>query len=92
MESKWRYNSETITKVSEQQASCGWDTWEEKGEVFLISFFYTFYKTDFIYLFLERGEERRKEEKHQCVVTSHMPPTGDLAHNPGMCPQPRRVL
>ena len=25
-------------------------------------------------------------EKHQCVVTSQMPPTGDLAHNPGMCP------
>ena len=25
-------------------------------------------------------------EKHQCVVASHMSPTGDLAHNPGMCP------
>ena len=25
-------------------------------------------------------------EKHQCVVASHTPPTGDLAHNPGMCP------
>ena len=25
-------------------------------------------------------------EKHQCVVASHMPPTGDLARNPGMCP------
>ena len=28
----------------------------------------------------------REEEKHQCVVACHMPPTGDLAHNPGMCP------
>ena len=25
-------------------------------------------------------------EKHQSVVASHMAPTGDLAHNPGMCP------
>ena len=39
----------------------------------------------FIY-FLERGKGREKEgEKHQCVVASHMPPTGDLASNPGMC-------
>ena len=28
----------------------------------------------------------REEEKYQCVVASHMPLTGDLAHNPGMCP------
>ena len=24
--------------------------------------------------------------KHQCVVASRVPPTGDLAFNPGMCP------
>ena len=36
----------------------------------------------FIY-FRQRG---REVEKHQCVVASHMPPTGDLALNPGMCP------
>ena len=36
--------------------------------------------------FLERGRERKREgEKHQCVVASHVAPTGDLAHNPGMC-------
>ena len=35
----------------------------------------------------ERGREGEGEgEKHQCVVASHAPPTGDLAHNPGMCP------
>ena len=28
----------------------------------------------------------REEEKHQCVVASHTSPTGDLACNPGMCP------
>ena len=25
-------------------------------------------------------------KKHQCVVASCAPPTGDLARNPGMCP------
>ena len=43
---------------------------------------------DFIYLLLERGEGREKEEeKHQCVAASHMPPAGDLASDPGMCPE-----
>ena len=38
----------------------------------------------FIYLFIfrERGREGEREgEKHQCVVASLTPPTGDLAHN-----------
>ena len=38
---------------------------------------------DFIYLFCYI---EGKGEKHQCVVASHAPPTGDLACNPGMCP------
>ena len=53
---------------------------------------YLFLK-DFIYICLERGKGREKErereregEKHQCVVASNIPPTGDLARNPGMCP------
>ena len=38
-------------------------------------------------LFLDRGGGREKEgERHQCVVASHAPPTGDLACNPGLCP------
>ena len=51
------------------------------------------FEIDFIYLFIFR--ERRKEgkrerninvwEKHQ-LVASLMPPTGDQACNPGMCP------
>ena len=52
-----------------------------------------YFLKDFIYLFIyllifrERGkEEEREGEKHQCVVASHMPPTRDLAHNPGMGP------
>ena len=30
-------------------------------------------------------EGEREREKHPCVVASHTPPTGNLAHNPGMC-------
>ena len=44
------------------------------------------YFKDFIYLLLERWEGR-EGEKHQCVVASHAPPTRDLAHNPGTCPE-----
>ena len=48
--------------------------------LFLFSGFYLF-------IFGERGKEREREgKKHQCVVASHVPPTGDLASNPGMCP------
>ena len=40
---------------------------------------------DFIYLFLERGREGAREgEKHQVWLPLKLP-TGDLAHNPGMC-------
>ena len=39
------------------------------------------------YLFLERGREGEREaEKHQYVLASHAPPSGDLAYNPGLCP------
>ena len=41
------------------------------------------------YLCIFRQKERegdREGEKHQCVVASHTPPTGNLACNPGMCP------
>ena len=46
------------------------------------------------YLFIsrERGREgERKGEKHRCVVASLAPPTGDLACNPGMCPEQDRT-
>ena len=45
-----------------------------------------FLKILFIYLFRQRGREEETEgEKHQCVVASCVPPTGDLARNPGIC-------
>ena len=31
-------------------------------------------------------EGEREGEEHHCVVASCAPPTGDLACNPGMCP------
>ena len=47
-------------------------------------FFIRFY----LFIFRERGREGEREgEKHHCVVASHAFPTGDLAHNPGMCPR-----
>ena len=44
-----------------------------------------FYFILFIYSQRE-GKGGREAEKHLCVVVSHVPPTGDLARNPGMCP------
>ena len=43
---------------------------------------YTLKKKNLIYLFLERGREGEKYH----LVASRMPLTGDLGHNPGMCP------
>ena len=59
----------------------------KKTWIYNLKYYYFFFvKISFI-LFLDRGEGREKEgEKHQCVVASHTPPTGGLAHNPGMCP------
>ena len=49
--------------------------------------FYTFLKRFYLFIFRERGKEgEREREKHQGVVASHVPPRGDLARNPGMCP------
>ena len=53
---------------------------------FFVIFLFFFFK-DFIYLPLDRrGEGEREGEKHRCVVASRAPPTRDLAHNPGLCP------
>ena len=53
-----------------------------------VTFFFFFFNL-FIYLFIFRARGRegeRQGEKHQCVVASCVPLTGDLACNPGMCP------
>ena len=39
------------------------------------------------FIFRQRGKEGKREgETHQCVVASCVSPTGELARNPGMCP------
>ena len=49
--------------------------------------FFFFKYLIYLFIFRERGREGEREgEKHQCVVASHVAPTGDLACNPGMCP------
>ena len=37
-------------------------------------------------MFLDRGKGGREGEKQQYAVASRAPPTGNLAQNPGMCP------
>ena len=50
----------------------------------LYSFLFFFLR---FYLFIFRGRGGGREgKKHQCVVASHTPQSGDLARNPGMCP------
>ena len=57
-----------------------------KSQIKLILSELPFFKNNVIY-FLERGSEGEREgEKHQSVVASYTPPTGDLACNPGTCP------
>ena len=53
--------------------------------------YYIIFKTIFfwfyLFIFREKGKEGEREgEKHQCVIASQTPSTGNLAHNPGMCP------
>ena len=50
--------------------------------LFSFFLFWRFY----LFIFRERGKEGERGEKHQCVVASHAPPTGDLACNPCVCP------
>ena len=47
-----------------------------------------FLKRFYLLIFREKGRQGEREgEKHQCVVASHTPPTGNLAHNTGTCPE-----
>ena len=48
---------------------------------------FSFFKDFYLFIFKEKGKEGEREgEKRQCVVASHTLPTGDPAHNLGMCP------
>ena len=53
----------------------------------LHEFFISLKKDVHLFIFRERGSRGEgEEEKCQCVVVSNTSATGDLACNPGMCP------
>ena len=53
-----------------------------EGKFFIMQLF-----KKILFTFRERGrEEEREGKKHPCVAASRLPPPGDLACNPGMCP------
>ena len=59
-------------------SNCDFDT---------LSLHYDFFFKFYLFIFRERGGEGEREgEKHPCVIASHITPTGDWAHNSGMCP------
>ena len=45
-----------------------------------------FKKRSYLVIFRQEEGREKEREKHQCVVASHRARTGDLACNPGMCP------
>ena len=45
-----------------------------------------FLKDFYLFIFREKEEREKERERKINVVAFHMAPTGDLAHNPGMCP------
>ena len=49
-------------------------------------FLFIYFKIFYLFLFRRRGREGEREEKHQRVVASRTPPTGDLACNPRHVP------
>ena len=60
--------------------------YSKKGYLVWEVFFYFFLRF-YLFIFRQRGREREiEQEKHQCVVTSCAPPTGDLVCHPGTCP------
>ena len=57
-------------------------------EAFLLHSHGDFFNVIYLLIFKERWgwEEQKEGEKHQHVIASPTFPTGDLAPNPGMCP------
>ena len=83
----------TVTEGSRRgwTPRAGWTLEDRTGIDVMLLHIFVFHLNSFLrfYLFIFRERRRqgeREEEKHQCVVASHTPPTGDLAHNPSTCP------
>ena len=59
---------------------------EHKYYMLYDSIYRVFYFILKILFIFREGEGERQGAKHKCVIASCAPPTGDLAHNPGICP------
>ena len=46
-----------------------------------------FFKRCYLFLEREEGKEKLSERNTHKWVASHMPPSEDVAYNPGMCPE-----
>ena len=54
---------------------------------FLKIYLFLFIKIFYLFTFRGRGREGEREEvEHQCMFAYSTPHTGDMACNPGMCP------
>ena len=51
-----------------------------------MKFYQEFLKRFYLFIFRERKERRMRGRETSMWESSHVSPTGDLAHNPGMCP------
>ena len=75
-----------VGKIRSWASSQSWSD-ASKAHILFFFFFLRFYL--FIFSIRGRGGER-EGEKHECdrekSVAPRMPPTRDLAHNSGMCP------
>ena len=59
---------------------------QERGEGRMKKIFRNYDQKNFFNMLFIFRERRGEGGKHQCVFVSHMAPSGDLACNPGMCP------
>ena len=59
---------------------CGFQSWHKRTKPLQLC---SLVSLKILFIFRERG---REGEKHHWVVASCAPPTGNLAHNPAMCP------
>ena len=49
-------------------------------------FFNAFLCLRILFIYVREREGERQGEKHRCAVASYVPLVGDLACNPGLCP------
>ena len=74
-----------------EKHGCVRETWisQTQGDLEKEALFFFFFFLR-CYLFIFRQREGREKERERNInvwlVAPHTPPTGDLAHNPGMCP------